>query len=71
MLQISVYLFAGVVPVLSLTAWVSKFYFMESCHHHHFFARLVHVQGERGRGGVVKKSTLWTLVIMMKKLDGP
>jgi hypothetical protein len=33
-----------------------------------FFARLVHFQGEKG---VVKKSTLCTLVIMMKKMDGP
>jgi hypothetical protein len=33
-----------------------------------FFARLVHFQGERG---VVKESTLCTLVIMMKKMDGP
>jgi hypothetical protein len=34
-----------------------------------FFARLVHFRGERG---VVKKSTLCTLVIlMMKKMDGP
>jgi hypothetical protein len=31
-----------------------------------FFARLEHFQGERG---VVKKSTLCTLVIMMKKMD--
>jgi hypothetical protein len=36
--------------------------------HHHFFATLVHFQGERR---VVKKSTLCTLVIMMKKMDGP
>jgi hypothetical protein len=33
-----------------------------------FFARLVHFQGGEG---VVKKSTLYMLVIMMKKMDGP
>jgi hypothetical protein len=40
---------------------VCVFYFMES-------ATIIFFFGERG---VVKKSTLCTLVIMMKKMDGP
>jgi hypothetical protein len=55
--------------VLPLTAWVSMFYFMESATTIIFFARLVHFQG--GKRGVVKKSTLCTLAIMMIKMDGP
>jgi hypothetical protein len=55
-------------PVLPLTAWVSMFYFMESATIIIFFARLV---PSGGRGGLWKKSTLRTLVIMMKKMDGP
>jgi hypothetical protein len=53
---------------LPLTAWVSMFYFVESAASIIFFARLVRFLGERG---VVIKSTLCTLVIMMKKMDGP
>jgi hypothetical protein len=41
------------------------FYFIESATIIIFFARLVHFQGERG---VVKKGTLCTLVMMMKKM---
>jgi hypothetical protein len=57
-------------PVLLLAAWVSMFYFMESATIIIFFARLVHFQG--GQGGCEKEySSLCTLVIMMKKMDGP
>jgi hypothetical protein len=51
-----------------LTAWVSIFYFMESATIIIFFTRLVHFQRE---GGGCEKEYSLSLVIMMKKMDGP
>jgi hypothetical protein len=58
-------------PVLPLTAGQHVlFHVLFSATIFIFFTRLVHFEGGEERG-VVKKSTLCTLVMMMKKMDGP